>query len=41
MPQKLGDVIAQAHLMASATFLHCGISGDMPTTLESKGLFFR
>ena len=36
--QKLGEVIAQVHFIALATFLDCGISGNMPSTLESKGM---
>ena len=38
MPQKLGEVIAQTHFLASAQLLRCGINGDVPPQIETKGL---
>ena len=38
MPQKLGEVIAQTHFLASAELLRCGINGDVPPQVETKGL---
>ena len=38
MPQKLREVIAQVHFLASAEFLRCGINGNVPLEVETKGL---
>ena len=36
LPQKLGEVITQAHFLPSATFLHYGVNGDVSLCIESK-----
>ena len=38
MPQKLGEVIAQTHFLASAELFRCGINGNVPLQIETKGL---
>ena len=38
LPQKLGEVIAQIHFLASAYFLQCGNSGNVPHEIATKGL---
>ena len=41
MPQKLEEVIAQVHFLASAYFLRCGISGSVPLEIATKELEYR
>ena len=38
IPQKIGEVIAQIHFLASAEFLRCGNQGNTPQEIHSKGL---
>ena len=38
VPQKLGEVVAQVHFLAAATFLWYGLNGDVPSEVKAKGL---
>ena len=38
LPLKLGELIAQTHFLASAYFMRCGVNGDVPDEIVTKGL---
>jgi len=38
LPQKLGEVIAQVHFLASTAFLQYRVNGDVPYCIGSKAL---
>ena len=40
LPQKLGEVIAQTHFLASACLLRYCIKGNVPDEIVTKGLLF-